>query len=245
MRSDIEVPDLKDFRVSVDALGHNRNSTIIKTLYLTASRCNELLTKISPSDIGRTEAFGKLVTHSFKDIIVPNIQYKGKEEIEARTLKPRLGEQPKKDSITTLLLKIPVLQQRKNKDSEKEKPQKFKLVAIPCVKDFEPWVIDLLEWMSGNQGNLCFDLTRQSVFKIIKRGLGYHPHHLRNIRVSHLVDNYGFTGEQISLVTGWSMKTGYGVLGENVSPMVDIYLHNQWKKYIRKLLVPLDVACTK
>lgn len=85
-------------------------------------------------------------------------------------------------------------------------------------------------------------LTRQSVFKIIKCELGYYPHHLRPIRVSHLVDNYHFEGERISLVTGWSMRTGFGVLGQNVSPRVDSYLHNQWQAYIGKLLVPLDVV---
>jgi hypothetical protein len=242
MRRDIEVPDLEDFRESVDALGRNRNSTIIKTLYLTASRCNEFLTKISPSDLGRTEALGKLVICDIKKIIVPNIQYKGKEKIEAITCKPRLGVQPKKDVVPILLLKIPVLKRRKREKEPKQvKRQKFKNVAIPCIMDFEPWCADLLYWIRDHDGKLCFDLTRQSVFKIIKRELGYHPDHLRQIRVSHLVDYYGFPGEQIPLVTGWSMKTGYGILGQKVSPMVNIYLHSQWKEYIRKLLVSLDV----
>lgn len=242
MRAEIEVPDLEDFRESVDALGKNRNSTIIKTLYLTASRCNEFLTKISPSDVGRTEALGDLVTWDFEKIVVPNIQYKGKEKVEAITCKPRLGVQPKKDAVPILLLKIPVLKRKKReKEPKKVKPQKFKIVAIPCVMDFEPWCAHLLYWMRDHDGKLFFDLTRQSVFKIIKRELGYHPHHLRRIRVLHLVDYYGLSRKQISLVTGWSMKTGYGVLGQNVSPTVDRYLHSQWKEYIRKLLVPLDV----
>jgi len=79
MRSDIEVPDFKDFRERVDALGRNKNSAIIKTLYLTASRCNEFLTKTSPSDEGYTIPLGKFVTCSFPDIVVPNIRYKDKE----------------------------------------------------------------------------------------------------------------------------------------------------------------------
>jgi hypothetical protein len=145
--------------------------------------------------------------------------------------------------VPILLLKIPVLKRGKREQAPKrEAPLKFKLIAIPCVMDFEPWCVDLLYWMRDHEGTLWFDLTRQSVFKIIKRELGYYPHHLRSIRVSHLVDNYHFDGEQIALVTGWSMKTGFGVLGQHVSPSVDSYLHNQWKAYIIKLLVPLDVV---
>ena len=240
MKAEIEVPDLQDFRNSVDALGKNRNSVIIKTLYLTASRCDEFTTKLCPADVGVTRALGKLVTVDLQKIIVPNIQYKDKEKIEA--VDPRLGKQPPKDLINILLIKIPVLKQRKRKkDPQRETPQKYKIVALPIVRDFEPWVFDLAEYIK-EQNELCFHLTRQTVLKIVKKELGYHPHHLRHIRVSHLINNYGFTGEQISLVTGWSMRTGFGVIGQNVSGMIDIYLHSQWKTYIRKLLVPLDVV---
>jgi len=89
MSAEIDVPALDEFRASVDALGKTRNSTIIKLLYLTASRCNEFLTKISPSDVGKTEALGQFVTYDITKIIVPNIQYKGKEKVEAITCKPR------------------------------------------------------------------------------------------------------------------------------------------------------------
>ena len=114
------------------------------------------------------------------------------------------------------------------------------MVAIPCIRSFEPWHEDLALWIDEHGDRLCFDLTRQSVLKIVKRKLGYHPHHLRHIRVTHLVNNYKFTGEQVSLVTGWTMSSSYGFLGQNVSDKVNIYLHSNWDTYIKKLLVPID-----
>jgi len=248
MRKEIPVPSVEEFRNNVDAIGRNRNSTIIKTLYLTASRCNEFLTKICPSDVGVTRALGKLVTYEVKDFVVPNIQYKEKGAWEAyinsELCKKRYfgKKKPTKDMIRILLLKIPVLKQRKSrKNPEKKKPQKFKMCAIPCVKSFEPWYEDLSLWIGEHDDKLCFNLTRQSVLKIVKSALGYHPNHLRHIRVTHLVNNYQFTGEQVSLVTGWTMSRGFGFLGQRVSGRVNIYLHSQWTNYIEKLLIPLDL----
>jgi len=243
MRKEIPVPSVAEFRKSVDDLGKNRNSLIIKTLYLTASRSNEFLTKLCPSDVGVTRALGKLVTCELKDLVVPNIQYKNKAKYIAELNSKRWfgRSRPSEDLLKILLLKIPVLKQRRNKkEPEKIKPQKFKMVAIPCEPDFEPWTIDLLKWISKHEMKLCFDLTRQSVLKIVKSRLGYHPHHLRHIRVTHLVNNYKFTGEQVSLVTGWTMSRGFGFLGQRVSGRVNIYLHSQWTNYIEKLLIPLD-----
>jgi hypothetical protein len=164
MRKEIPVPSVEEFRNSVDSLGKNRNATIIKTLYLTASRCNEFLTKICPSDVGVTRALGDLVTYEVQDLVIPNIQYKEKgaweEYLESEKCKKRYfgRKKPTKDTIRILVLKIPVLKQRNNKKHpEKRKPQKYKVCAIPCVKDFEPWYEDLALWIGDHDDKLCFN----------------------------------------------------------------------------------------
>lgn len=145
MKELIDVPEVADFRESVDSLGKNRNSILIKTLYLTASRANEFNTNICPSDVGHTRALGELVRWNILKKSYPHIYYKSKEEMEARTSKPRVGKQPKRDIIRILTLKIPVLKQGKNKKHPEIKyPQKFKTLGLPFLNEFEPWCVDIV-----------------------------------------------------------------------------------------------------
>jgi hypothetical protein len=49
--------------------------------------------------------------------------------------------------------------------------------------------------------------------------------------------NYGFGATDITQVAGWSLRTGFGAIGEAASPNVDRYLSLQWKQYIDKLFI--------
>lgn len=249
MKDLIDVPEVADFRKSVDSLGKNRNSILIKTLYLTASRCNEFNTNICPSDVGKTRALGKLVRWNILKKSYPHIYYKSKEEVEARNSKPRVGKQPKRDIIRILTLKIGVLKQGKNKNHpEIQYPQKFKTLGLPVLNEFEPWCMDIVRYLNDTKERreenygFCFNLTRQGSGSIVKKSLGYHQHHLRHIRYTHLLSNYGFTPAQGSLVTGWSMRSGFHARGQVIPANVDRYSHMRWQTYFRKLLVPLEVV---
>ena len=59
-----DVPEYRDFRNYVNRLPKNRDSVLIKSFYLMAARCNELLTHVSPSDKS-TKALGQHSSWSF------------------------------------------------------------------------------------------------------------------------------------------------------------------------------------
>jgi integrase len=214
-----EVPELGEFRDYIDDLGNNRDTLLIKSLYLTASRCEELLTRACPSD-KTTRALGHLVDHSIYHV--------------------KTGERD--DPI--LVFKVPVLKRRSKKEQ-----QIFKIIALPCNPEYEPWTLDLLRYITQKNRSLSFDLTRGRVYQIVKAALKgldskAHPHSLRHYRLTHLVLNYNFKDYEVTQIAGWTTRTGFSMLGSSAaaSPNIDIYLHLRWKEYIPKLLVPLRSA---
>lgn len=205
----------------MDHLPSGRDKTLIETLYVTASRVNELCTKSCTSD-KKTKALGRLVTSSIEHFKWKNLDY------------------------PILKVKIPV-------EKRKAKSQVFKNIVLPMrTKDQEPWVEDVAKWIYDRDIRehseahcLCFDLTRNSVYKIVRKNLlpldkDIHPHSIRHYRLTHLFQNYGFDGKDLAAVAGWTLRSGFNLMGEDVSPMVNIYIESQWQKLMPKLLRPLS-----
>jgi len=120
----------------------------------------------------------------------------------------------------------------------------FKLIALPCSPKYEPWTIDLLKYISKH-GTISFDLTRQRVWQIYRQHLApFLPpkskkslrNPLRHWRISHLLEYYNFDPVEVTIYSGWTFKTTFGMMGVPASPNIDIYAHLQWKKYFPKLL---------
>jgi len=63
------IPEFRKFREVVDSIRARRNRTLIKTLYLTAARVSEIVTKTSPWERMhcQTKPFGKYMDDSIRD----------------------------------------------------------------------------------------------------------------------------------------------------------------------------------
>ncbi len=130
----------------------------------------------------------------------------------------------------------------------------FKIVALPCSLDYEPWTLDLIQYMSKvrKAKDLSFPITRKHFHTILRKSLkdilpkkgaakgSHNPKNiLRHYRLSHLTEYYGFEPMDLSLFSGWSMTTAYSQVGVRASPNMDAYLHLKWHSYFPKLLTPI------
>ena len=231
------VPTLREFRAAVDRLTNRKEAAIIKMIYLTASRCSEVCTKVTPWEKSHetTREYGKGLNCSIENY--------------------DLGE-GKKEKL--LLVNILVAKRLKKPKNEHDKPQLVsRTVALPISPVFEPWTSELLWFMKQqhedhkkdpkwkySQG-LQLNMTRMTIQNIVKRNLKIffptvHPHSLRHCRVNHLITAYGFDPYQVCAYTGWSMRNTYAGMGIQVSSNLDVYGHLSWRNYVHKLTVPLS-----
>lgn len=209
------VPELHTFRKAVEAIPDPRDRTLIQALYLCAARVSELTTKV-----GRWE-----------------LEHK-KTKPYGRFLEPRIEEF---NGEKVLLLKSAIAKRKtKSKRLRQQKQIRlvFKLIALPCSMEYEPWTVKLLEHIRDHK-NINFSLTRSTVYKIVRKRLSsldehIHTHSLRHYRLTHLVEYYGFDSYDLTLFAGWTFQTGV-----RSSAPLDTYLHLDWRKYFPKLLKPL------
>lgn len=214
--SDEIVPDFVEFRWKVDQIQNTRDSILVKTLYLLAARDCEIITKASPSDVSTTP-YGKFLKHEIKD-------------------------NPYLEGSDILLIKCPIAK-RKQINREELKPY-YKYVALPTEKVYEPWTLDLMEWLEIHD-TLAFDFTRQHLLKRLKKNLGdmlpkriKNP--LRHFRVTHLVTEYDFDPNDLTAYTGWTVRTGFAKVGFTLpTDQLQIYQHYRWKQYLKRLLKEL------
>lgn len=222
---DLDVPPMKKFRGFVDALKCSKRDRIfIELLYLTGSRCSELLTKTTPYELkeGKSKPYGKL-------------------------LQWELQNYTKSDGtkIKLLLLKLGVAKRSKKKDTEENKiVVKTRVIPIPLDPKIEPWCIGILKWLAEKK-KLNFDFCRMTAQNVVKKHLQaldpeVYPHKLRHWRCTHLVRAYSFTPLQLCSFVGWSLKSMSSQMGINISSNVDVYLHLAWRDYIDKLLIPIQ-----
>jgi hypothetical protein len=212
-----DVPDLQGFRSVVEKICHRRDATLIKAAYLCAARVSELVTKVTPYDLqhGQTRPYGSHLSWKLT-------------ELDASL-------EEKKVENKVLLLKSAVAKRS-------SKNPTWKIIALPCHPQYEPWTLDLLQRIKDT-GNLSFPLTRYRVHQILQKRLGallnnnsrriLNP--LRHYRLTHLVQDYGFDAYDLTVYAGWTFKTTFkGSAGQ-----LDTYLHLDWRKYYQKLLKPI------
>lgn len=78
--------------------------------------------------------------------------------------------------------------------------------VIPIRYDTEGKYIGLIR----NYYNTChpekplFDLNRHRAYEIIKEELGWNPHFIRHVRVTHLVTHFGYGEQHLRMFAGWS-----------------------------------------
>ena len=136
---------------------------------------------------------------------------------------------------------------------------KIRKIALPLEKVYEPWTEDLYNYYLESQEGKVFPFTRQKAWEYAKvtfKGLQYpiekynqyepeytkpkpvkahlkpfRTHALRHLRATELIETFGFTGFDLSVYGGWTLRSMVGV-GSSMSR----YAHLDWRRYFPKLL---------
>jgi len=92
-----------------------------------------------------------------------------------------------------ILIRLP---NRKNRDRH------FKDIPIPMDKEAE-LMQPVLDFVRGKSGHIFSFQSTSSAWKILKK-IGYSPHWLRHIRLTHLVTIYDMNEALIRKFAGWT-----------------------------------------
>lgn len=255
--------DFAKFRVMVDVIPKPKDRVLIQALYLLAARASELCCKTIPSELkhGGSKPYGLFSKYGFADFEIK--QNEVEKALICTTAVAKRGKRKKADRQASVGLSDPAkiaellpsgLRADYEKDPASVDPllvqafsQKmiYKAVALPTSTKYEPWTRDILLYIS-KRGALNFPICRHTALAIVKRhlfplGKNVHAHTLRHWRLTHLAEIYGFDGYELSLVAGWSFRTGFSMMGMAASSNLDTYLHLTWRKSFSKLLKPLPM----
>lgn len=202
------VPRLKHFKRFVNGIDDKRDRLLIQILYLLAARASEVCTKTIKYDLEhkKTRPFGQHLSYEIDE-------HEGEKALV----------------VTSGVLK------RKSKRKKNVERLVTKAIGLPVNPKFEPWTIPILKHLEKTD-RLSFDLTRHSVWRIVKSRLvplddSVTTHSLRHYRLTHLRQEYGFDAMELTIYAGWTFKTGVQSSGQ-----LDTYLHLDWRGYFPKLL---------
>jgi integrase len=136
---------------------------------------------------------------------------------------------------------------------------KIRKIALPLEKQYEPWTEQLYNYYLEHENDKVFPFTRQKAWEYSQKifvGLSYpiekykingsdnlkskpvkahlkpfRTHALRHLRATELIETFGFTGFDLSVYGGWTLRSMVGV-GSAMSR----YAHLDWRRYFPKLL---------
>lgn len=136
---------------------------------------------------------------------------------------------------------------------------KIRKIALPMEKTYEPWAEQLYGYYREHEEDKVFPFTRQKAWEYANntfKGLSYpiekynlydpedpkpkpvkahlkpfRTHALRHLRATELIETFGFTGFDLSVYGGWTLRSMVGV-GSAMSR----YAHLDWRRYFPKLL---------
>ncbi len=136
---------------------------------------------------------------------------------------------------------------------------KIRKIALPLEKTYEPWAEQLYSYYREHGEDKVFPFTRQKAWeyanktfkdlsypiekynlydpedqkpKPVKAHLKpFRTHALRHLRATELIETFGFTGFDLSVYGGWTLRSMVGV-GSSMSR----YAHLDWRRYFPKLL---------
>ena len=136
---------------------------------------------------------------------------------------------------------------------------KIRKIALPLNEAYEPWTEQLYNYFLEHGEDKVFPFTRQKAWEYAQKtfsGLAYpiekynqyepenpkpknvkahmkpfRTHALRHLRATELIETFGFTGFDLSVYGGWTLRSMVGV-GSAMSR----YAHLDWRRYFPKLL---------
>lgn len=214
-----------DFRRMREVIAHipkQRDRVLIKTLYLTALRVSEIVTKARTYDLehGKSKAYGKHLHWKFDKFIVN-----------------------RKHTETALLITAATAKRKLKTKEQKEQGFIPKVIALPVMPVYEPFTEELVRWLKVHD-TLSFPIARQRVWEIVKKHLReldpkVSPHSLRHWRLTNLVEKYQFNPPDLTAYAGWSVTQSFAAVGIPAKPILNIYYHSAWQNYFPKLLKPI------
>lgn len=132
-------------------------------------------------------------------------------------------------------------------------------IALPLEKGYEPFTEQLFNYVQQfGKNQHIFPFTRQKAWQyateifekltypidpytvtrngvkqppVLQHSKPFRTHALRHLRASELLDFYDFSGVELSLYGGWTLRSTM-----NVGSAVSRYAHVKYKKYLPKLL---------
>ena len=203
------IPEFRKFREVVDHILPLRNQTLIKTLYLTAARVSEIVTKTPPWERihGQTKPFGKYMDDAIRDFgkekvfLLKIAQTKRRGKLKAKDFRMvALPCYPKYEPWTLDLMKYRVNNKRSSFDLTRQR------VGQIVKKE--------LHMLDSN----------------------VNPNKLRTYRIAHLVEEYGFDQYDLMAYLGMQIKTSPKLTELNI---IDTSPDSAWKRYFPKLLKPI------
>lgn len=203
------IPEFSKFREVVDNILTLRNRTLIRTLYLTAARVSEIVTKTSPWERThrQTKPLGKYMDDAIRDFGKENVflskiaQTKRRGKLKAKDFRVvALPCYPKYEPWTLDLMKYRL----KNKRSS----------------------FDLTRQRVGQIVKKELHMLESNV----------NPNKLRTYRIAHLVREYGFDQYDLMAYLGMQMKTSPKLTELDI---IRTSNDSDWKRYFPKLLKPI------
>jgi len=251
-----KIPELKDFRSYVNGLKCSfKEQVFIKTLYLTAAKPSELLTKTTPYQLkhNKSYSYGSLLEGGFTEVKMVSGDVR-----KILLLKLAVAKQTRKKIMVPRFFQNGYGPHQEGYQSQADpselveafsgQPEKVRMrvVPIPVSIEYEPWIYDVLKWYK-DQKTHSFRFTEMTAQNIVRRNFrklnpAINPRLIRKFRIAHLMKNYDFNPYQIAIFTGSSLSPVFKSIGMEAPSSKDSYYKKQLVDLIEKLLVPLDQA---
>lgn len=112
-------------------------------------------------------------------------------------------------------------------EKKRTSSQGYRNVPIPyeSYKEYIEAIKDYILVARIKDDMTLFPFSRVTGWKKCENWLGFNPHWLRHTRITHLVQEYGFTDQQLVAWTGWKD-----------SRPASTYTHLNWKNLVQNLL---------
>lgn len=214
------LPSVHEIRQRIETIPDEATKQCLRACYLYAARITEVIGKVTEGD---------------------------------KTTKPRVARGPtNKDARLDSYADHPAA--LFNVYTAKREGKK-RIIALPL--ETEAWAKPLLDYYQQTEG-LVFPFTRQQAWlqsreafkdlsypiesytiwrnKELVKSVKQHPkpfrlHALRHLRITELIEVYGFNAFEVATFAGWTMRTSLGIGGQ-----FDRYAHLDWQSYFPKLL---------
>jgi hypothetical protein len=225
---DLVLPEVETVRKRIETCSKEEAKFCLMAAYLFCARASEIVGETNRYDISHNQTLAR-----------------GPNGNDVRLEKFVLGDIESKAAVFTV--------------RTAKRDGKIRKIAIPVEKKYEPWTEQLLTYYREHGNEKVFPFTRQKAWSYAQEvfsGLRYpiekynlykpkslkpkpikshmkpfRTHALRHLRATELIETFGFTGFDLSVYGGWTLRSMVGV-GSAMSR----YAHLDWRRYFPKLL---------